>query len=399
MSEESPKRQRLTFQQQLKVIQVYRDFKIHGSREVLLRLRSAGFTTICMQTVFRYIREEESIRQYVEEHSNNQNRSSRAKVTHPNLEKALWAWIQDAEHRRVHLTGDLIKAKARRLSIDMGIQPHEMIDFSDGWLARFKHRYGIKERIFHGEAASAPIELIEPSRKILHKQIAQFSLWDVVNVDETAHYSSQMTNRGLASQPLSGSKVDKTRLTIVLGTSAAGWKLPPFIIGKAARPRAFTHGTPADYGYWYEFNKSAWMTAEIWHRYLTSVNDMARNANRRLLLICDNASSHKAGEFSHLTVAFLPPNLTSHLQPMDAGIIRNFKGIYRKLLNERALDLDLQGVADPYKVNQRESMHLLTRAWNEVSDTTIKNCWRHTGILPPEDPERELRDMFTQARL
>ncbi|KAF8686072.1 DDE protein [Rhizoctonia solani] len=377
MSKDSPKRQRLTFQQQLKVIQVYRDFKIHGSREVLLRLRSAGFTTICMQTVFCYIQEEELIRQYVEEHLNNQNRSSRAKVTHPNLEKALWAWIQDAKHCR----------------------PHEMIDFLDGWLARFKHRYGIKEHIFHGKAASAPIELIEPSCKILHKQIAQFSLWDVVNVNETAHYSSQMTNRGLALQPLSGSKVDKTRLTIVLGTSAAGWKLPLFIIGKAARPRAFTHGTPANYGYWYKFNKSAWMTAEIWHCYLTSVNDMAQNANRRLLLICNNASSHKAGEFSHLTVAFLPPNLTSHLQPMDAGIICNFKGIYRKLLNKRALDLDLQGVADPYKVNQRESMHLLTRAWNKVSDTTIKNCWRHTGILPPEDPERELRNMFTQARL
>ncbi|KAF8760031.1 DDE protein [Rhizoctonia solani] len=281
----------------------------------------------------------------------------------------------------------------------MGIQPHEMIDFLDGWLARFKHWYGIKERIFHGKAALAPIELIELSCKILHKQIAQFSLWDMVNVDETAHYSSQMTNRGLALQPLSGSKVDKTQLTIVLGTSAAGWKLPLFIIGKAAQPRAFTHGTPANYGYWYKFNKSAWMTAEIWHCYLTSVNDMAQNANRRLLLICNNASSHKAGEFSHLTVAFLPPNLTLTFKPMDAGIICNFKGIYRKLLNKRALDLDLQGVADPYKVNQRKSMHLLTCAWNKVSNTTIKNCCVTLGFCPRRTPSVKLCDMFTQARL
>ncbi|KDN46325.1 hypothetical protein RSAG8_04269, partial [Rhizoctonia solani AG-8 WAC10335] len=383
MPEGSPTRQRLTFKQQLNVIQVYRDFKAHGSQEVLSHLRAAGFATICMPTVLRYIREEDS----------------RAQVTHPNVEKALWVWVQDAERRRVHLTGDLIKAKGRRLSIEMGIRPHEMIDFSDGWLTRFKRRWGIKERVFHGEAASAPIELIEPSRKSLHEKIANFSLWNVINIDETAHYSSQMTNRGLASQPLSGCKVDKTRLTVVLGTSAAGWKLPPLVIGKAAHPRAFTHGTPADYGFWYENNKSAWMTAEIWVRYLTVINNMAKNANRHLLVICDNASSHKVGEFSHLTLAFLPPNLTSHLQPMDAGIIRNFKGIYRRLLNERALDLDLQGVVNPYKVNQLESMRLLTRAWDQVSDTTIKNCWRHTGILPPEDPEHELRAMFAQARL
>jgi hypothetical protein len=109
--------------------------------------------------------------------------------------------------------------------------------------------------------------------------------------------------------------------------------------------------------------------------------------NRRVLLLCDNASSHShdAAAYPNLEVVFLPPNLTAWLQPMDAGIIRTFKSNYRRLLSQNALDLDAQGVADPYKINQLDGMRLAQRAWEGVSAPTIQNCWRHTGICPDEE--------------
>ena len=53
------------------------------------------------------------------------------------------------------------------------------------------------------------------------------------------------------------------------------------------------------------------------------------------LLFIDNAPCHPPdlkGKFSNINVCFLPKNTASRLQPLDAGIIRNFKVKYRKLL-------------------------------------------------------------------
>ena len=48
---------------------------------------------------------------------------------------------------------------------------------------------------------------------------------------------------------------------------------------------------------------------------------------QRVLLLLDNCSSHKLENLTllYVNVYFLPPNITSKLQPMDAGIIMAFK--------------------------------------------------------------------------
>ena len=58
------------------------------------------------------------------------------------------------------------------------------------------------------------------------------------------------------------------------------------------------------------------------------------------MLLIDNASSHPESFvdcFSHVKIVFLPKNTTSKLQPLDAGIIKNFKVFYRKQLLQHVL--------------------------------------------------------------
>jgi len=48
-----------------------------------------------------------------------------------------------------------------------------------------------------------------------------------------------------------------------------------------------------------------------------------QQSGRHILLLTDNASCHSIDiidSLSNVKVYFLPPNATSHLQPMDAGL-------------------------------------------------------------------------------
>lgn len=108
--------------------------------------------------------------------------------------------------------------------------------------------------------------------------------------------------------------------------------------------------------------------------------------NRNILLILDNAPSHVTSniELPHLTILFLPPNATSKIQPLDAGIISAFKRHYRHYQLQNAIDLEERGTnKNIYKVDQLQAMNWVRMAWKEISKETIQNCWKHTAIISP----------------
>ena len=74
------------------------------------------------------------------------------------------------------------------------------------------------------------------------------------------------------------------------------------------------------------------MTQVIFEKWLIEFN---RTINRDVLLILDNAGGHNVSEqlkksLTKITLHFLKPNTTAHIQPCDQGIIRTFKSKYRK---------------------------------------------------------------------
>lgn len=112
-----------------------------------------------------------------------------------------------------------------------------------------------------------------------------------------------------------------------------------------------------------------------------------RLQKRKVLLLLDNFSGHGiAYDPTNVRIEFLAPNMTSRIQPLDAGIIRAFKAHYRRAFCMRALDADEAGDEDIWKLNLWQAMNMARDAWNEITETTIRNCWAHTGILPSAAP-------------
>lgn len=122
-----------------------------------------------------------------------------------------------------------------------------------------------------------------------------------------------------------------------------------------------------------------YMSSLCLYRFLTDLNTAMKAQKRSILLLIDNAPSHifDREKLTNVRVEFLPPNTTSHLQPMDAGVIRAFKAHYRHLYITRVLEHDIEGRDNIYFIDQLEGMHLAKEAWSFVTEHTIANCWKH----------------------
>lgn len=142
-------------------------------------------------------------------------------------------------------------------------------------------------------------------------------------------------DKTLATRRLSGRKKNKERLTIALCTNADGsHKIKPLIIGQSSKPRCFRNVNIGNLRMKYRSNAKAWMLTTVFQDWLEEFNSVVvqKYKDQRVLLLLDNCPSHKIDglALSHVDVLFLPPNTTSKLQPMDAGIIMSFKRHYRR---------------------------------------------------------------------
>jgi len=114
--------------------------------------------------------------------------------------------------------------------------------------------------------------------------------------------------------------------------------------------------------------------------------------NRQIALTLDNFSGHTIQyQPRNITLIYFKPGLTSHIQPLDAGIIRCFKAHYRRQFCLHAIEQDDAEEEDIYKINLLEAIMMADRAWKSVSPMTIKNCWNHTDIQRPRLPMITLR--------
>ena len=105
----------------------------------------------------------------------------------------------------------------------------------------------------------------------------------------------------------------------------------------------------------YRWDKKAWITSSLFEDYLNDLNHKMIKSNRSIVLLLDNATPHVDLPLSNVKLVFYPPNCTSHIQPLDQGIIRSFKAYYKhNLVNRIIHEIDNP---DSKKMNILDSSH------------------------------------------
>ena len=169
--------------------------------------------------------------------------------------------------------------------------------------------------------------------------------------------------------------------------NAAGEKEKPVVIWKSANPRCFRGFDKCLLPVKYYDQQKAWMTGEILDSYLTAFNSKMKAERRCILLFLDNAGCHPANlqdKYSNIKIVFLPANTTSRLQPLDLGIIANFKTHYRRLLLQYVIakiDNASNATEVTSSINVLVAIRWVALAWKEVNESTIIKCFKTAGIL------------------
>lgn len=300
------------------------------------------------------------------------------KAAFEDVEKSLHKWFIDARARNIPISGPMLQQKAKNFAFILGA---ENFNASSGWLQRFKTRFDIVGKTVSGESEDANDEEIQ--KWLDHewpKVLAKYEPNQIFNADETGLFWQMLPRQTLDTRgdKCHGGKQGKARVTVLLAANMDGsTKLRPLVIGKFQTPRCMRNcpNIPVTYAW----NKKSWMTRDIFLKWLKAWDSDLARQGRKVCLIVDNCTAHHTdAQLSNIEVVFLPPNTTSKLQPLDQGIIRTFKSIYKHRLIEILLVKLRMG--QDLKIDLLGAIEMPKASWDNVKQSTIANCFQHAGF-------------------
>lgn len=299
------------------------------------------------------------------------------------IEDCTIKWFKQARDNNIPISGPTLLTKAEEFSKILKVEDFKA---SSGWLHRFKERHELSFKKICGESASVSDSDVVHWQSKLPEIISDFEPKNVFNVDETGLFFKCMPDKTLTfkGETCSGGKRSKERITVLLGANMDGTeKLPALVIGKSANPRCFKNvkSLPVEY----LSNSKAWMTGDIFEKWLLNLDKRMLRQKRKILLFVDNCTAHaRIPKLKSVKVIFFPPNMTAKAQPMDQGVIYNFKQFYRKQVVSRTLEF-IEKKQDIQPVNLLEAVRMIRFSWTQVTENTIKNCFRKAGFFITSD--------------
>ena len=120
-------------------------------------------------------------------HQSDRTAKRTRQMEHPKISEMMDLWVSKAMADGVLLTGEVLRQKWSSFADLDGVPEDERLKLSNGWLARFKQRNGLREMKRYGEAGSAKPETVEYERRRIQDLIreAGYEPRNIYNMDET----------------------------------------------------------------------------------------------------------------------------------------------------------------------------------------------------------------------
>lgn len=143
--------------------------------------------------------------------------------------------------------------------------------------------------------------------------------------------------------------------------------------------------------------------------FIPSVRERRLEEGEKVLLLLDNAPCHPSTEVLNsidpqFKVYYLPPKVTSILQPMDQGVIecmkRHYKGIFLKKLV--ISDTESPTAIETFLKNWNllDTAQAVANAWSSVSPSILSKSWKKLlgEVTLPENNETEMPSLANLLR-
>lgn len=225
-------------------------------------------------------------------------------------------------------------------------------------------------------------------------------------MDESSLQYRAMPTRTFAPKEVldvSGTKKQMMRVTVAACCNADGsFKLPPIVIGTAKNPRALKNYNMDELPVWYRHQKNGWMDKTIFEEWFTKqfvpkVKTFlsTKNLPQVAVLLVDNCRSHMYLHVDGIEIVFLPPNVTSLIQPLDQGIIQAWKLHYKRMLVDSILKAQEENTSlvDHLKtVSVKDAIFWAAESWDLIDSSTIYKCWKKCWSIPMKDASTQTED-------
>ena len=237
--------------------------------------------------------------------------------------------------------------------------------------------------------------------------LSNYKLEDIFNADEFGLFYQCLPNKTLhlKSEKCLGGKNSKIRITGLAAANSVSEKLPMFVIGNSKPPRCFKNVTSLPCIY--RSQKKSWMDSTLFKEWVRELDVKFQKENRKIALIIDNCLAHLTiADLSNVKLIFLPPNTATVSQPMGQEVVKCLKAFYRRRLLHLMIKRSEQGQDLP-KISILRALQLLVASWNDVTKTTIANCFGKANISAKDqvnaaedsdDPFKELENDLNELR-
>jgi len=296
------------------------------------------------------------------------------------IDIVIFQWYLHARVNNFPISGPVLKEKALELASEVGLNDFKA---SNGWLQKFKDRHQISYKNINANHALLKECVITEWLNSVKETIKGYKDRDIFNCDETALFYRILPENTMSfiNETCIDGNLSKERLTIMLCTNMDGEFEKPLIIGKVGKHNCFKDIDIDNFEIVWKSNTKAWMTRNIMTEWLLDFDYRMTQSKRNIVLFLDNASSHPLlSNLQSIKLIFFPPYLSS-CQPLDQGVIQNFKILYRQCVLKHQLSIMDNGSGSTNRINVLHAILWIKYAINEIKRSTVRNSFIKSGIL------------------